>query len=86
MALVNLTSFRAEPPMDSQPSNNDDTRRKLIQSGRCDGDSKSVFELLLRIERELLSKAKGDRLPLAKLGEKAAAIRPPRKLFRSYLE
>jgi hypothetical protein len=67
---------------ESQPSNNDDVIRKLVQKARRDGDSKSVFGLLLLIEREILAEAKGNSLPKAKL----ACHHPPNELFRSYSE
>jgi hypothetical protein len=66
------------------PDNGDDRIPKLIQSARQKGDSKSVFGLLLLIERELRSE--GDNSLLAQAKENKRRDRSGPEIFRSYVE
>jgi hypothetical protein len=51
--------------MKSSLNQDDSVLQKLIESARRDGDSKSIFGLLLLLEREIRSDARHGRAPLA---------------------
>jgi hypothetical protein len=72
--------------MKSLPRNEDDGIRKLSQSAGQQGDSKSVFGLLLRIERELRLEARGDNSLLAQGKDNKPHDRRWPGIFRSYVE
>jgi hypothetical protein len=72
--------------MKSLPRNEDDGIRNISQSAAQQGDSKSVFGLLLLIERELRLEARGDSSLLAQAKDNLPRDRRRPGIFRSYVE
>ena len=84
---VGLKLSALQKLMNSSPlGNENDVLHRLIERARSDGDSKSIFGLLLLIERELRAESLDSRTPMALPKDKRARDRRPRKIFRSYIE
>jgi len=60
--------------------------QNFIERARRDGDSKSIFGLLLLLEREIRSDAQRGSVPLAPSHPKNLFNRPRLTLFRRYTE
>jgi hypothetical protein len=72
--------------MSFQRVNQSELLHQLIEKARRDGDSKSIFGLLLLIERELRAESRGSRSPMAGPSDSGARERRSPTLFRSYIE
>ena len=68
------------------PGNENDVLDKLIESVRSHGDSKSIFGLLLLIERELRAESLDSCSTLALPKGKRALDQRRHTIFRSYIE
>jgi hypothetical protein len=75
-----------EKPMKPPPGNENEVLDKLSESVRSHGDSKSIFGLLLRIERELRAESLDNGSTVA-LPE-GRWVHGPRRptIFRTYIE
>jgi hypothetical protein len=70
-----------------QPLSNDElVYQKLIESAKYRGDSKSIFGLLLFLEREIRSEAKDNGSQAAMPDYKNPGNRQGSAIFRSYIE
>ena len=72
--------------MKPPPGNENDVLDKLIESVRSHGDSKSIFGLLLLIERELRAESLDSHSTVALPKDKRAPSQRRYKIFRSYIE
>jgi hypothetical protein len=72
--------------MKPPPGSENDLFDKLIESIRRHGDSKSIFRLLLLIERELQTGSRDSRSMAALPMDKRAPGQRPHSIFRSYIE
>ena len=69
------------------PANQDDSLlQKFIESARRDGDSKSIFGLLLFLEREIGSEAQRSSVPSAPPDSKKRFKPQGPTILRSYIE
>jgi hypothetical protein len=69
------------------PLNQDDSvLQKLIESARRDGDSKSIFGLLLLLEREIRSDGQPRGVPLTPSDRKSLFKWQEPAIFRRYIE
>ena len=72
--------------MKPPPGNENDVLDKLVDSVRSHGDSKSIFGLLLLIERELRAESLDSRSTGAMPKDKQAPGQRRHTIFRSYIE
>jgi hypothetical protein len=72
--------------MKPPPGNENEVLDKLIESVRSHGDGKSIFGLLLLIERELRAESLDSRPPMTLSKDKQAPDRRPVRILRSYIE
>ena len=69
------------------PTNQDDSLlQKLSESARRHGDSKSIFGLLLLLEREIRSDAQPTSVPLAPSDRKNLFTLQEPTIFKRYIE
>jgi hypothetical protein len=72
--------------MKSPVDQDDSLLQKLIESAKRDGDSKSIFGLLLLIEREIRSDAQRSSVPLASSDRENLFSWQEPTIFRRYIE
>ena len=78
--------FALLKPMKSPQGNENDLLHRLVERARNQGDSKSIFGLLLLIERELRAESLDSRPPMDLPKDKQALHRRPLRILRSYIE
>jgi hypothetical protein len=71
-----------KPPTDQDES----LLQKLVESAKRHDDSKSIFGLLLLLEREIRSEAQHSSVPLAAPDSKNLFNRQGLTIFRRYIE
>jgi hypothetical protein len=86
MGYSAVLKLRATEAMKPPPGNENDVLDKLIDSARSHDDSKSIFGLLLLIERELRAEALDSRSTGAMPKDKRAPGQRRHTIFRSYIE
>jgi hypothetical protein len=72
--------------MKSSANQDDSSLQKLIESARRSGDSKSIFGLLLLLEREIRSDAQRRSVSLTPSDRKSLFEWQETRIFRRYIE
>jgi hypothetical protein len=72
--------------MKSSANQDDSSLKKFIESARRNGDSKSIFGLLLLLEREICSDAQHRSVSLTPSDRKSLFDWPETTIFRRYIE
>ena len=81
-----MLNLRATEAMKPAPGNENDVLDNLIESARSHDDSKSIFGLLLLIERELRAESLDSRSTGAMSKDQRTPGQRRHTIFRSYIE